>query len=183
MPVPVKTNLLALVFNDALNESHNGARTVRRRVSNRVADADGTRARSDRSRVERSDSLRVCARSVFRYIHHGQAFFDCEGNGLFRQLQELVERPVFRVEANRRRAYEGAGFDCDAYALRYFRDGLNVCRVSARRAVWTNAKFLVGNLSRKTLDSSGVRAARTRQPYVRRVNRERVHQVQQLNLL
>src|SRR5947209_9497330 len=156
MPVPVKTNLLALVFNDALDESHNGARTVRRRVSNRVADADGASARSDRSRVERSDSLRVCARGVFRYIHHGQAFFDCEGNGLFRQLQELVERPVFRVEANRRRAYEGAGFDCDAYALRYFCNLLDVCRVSARGAVRTNKQFLVRNFSRKTLDSGSV---------------------------
>src|SRR5207248_1985716 len=118
-----------------------------------------------------------------RDVHHGQAFTDGEGDGLFREFEELVERPVFRIEAHGRRADEGTGFDWDSDALRDLGYRLNVVAVRARGAVWTNTQFLVGDLARETFDARRVRAACARQTNVRRVNAERVHQVQEFDLL
>ena len=78
------------------------------------------------------------ARVVSSDEHDGQAFRDGEGHGLFRQLQELVERPPFGEEAYEGGAEEGAGFDGDAGALRNLCDGADVVLVRARGAVRAN---------------------------------------------
>ncbi len=82
MAVPVEPHLLALLLDDALDEADDGARAVGRGVADRVADADGARARADGRRVERADGVGVGARRVLGDEHDGQAFRDGEGHGL-----------------------------------------------------------------------------------------------------
>ncbi len=138
MPVPVEPYTAAFSFDDALDEAYDGARAVGRGVPHGVADADRFRARADRRRVERADRVRVGARRVFGHVHHGQAFTDGERDGLFREPQQLVERPIFGVEADGRRTDERASFDGDAGALRNLGNRLDVVLVRARGAVRAN---------------------------------------------
>src|ERR1041384_8026954 len=56
------------------------------------------------------------------------------------------------VEADGRRADEGAGFDRDAGALRYFGDGADVVLVRARGAVRANLQFLFDDLAREIVE-------------------------------
>jgi hypothetical protein len=109
----------------------------------------------------------------------GQIFGDRERHGLFRELEQLVERPIFGVETHGRRADKRAGFNSDSGALRNFGNGANVVAVRARGAVRANPEFLCDDLARQLFDARRVCAARAGQPDVRRVDAEIVHQVQQ----
>ena len=135
MPVPVKSDALALLLDNLLDEADDRARPVGRGVAHGVADADGARAAAYGGRVECADGFGVGARSVLGDEHDGQALACGEGDGLLGELQELVERPALGEEAYEGGAEEGAGLDCDSGALRDFGDGADVVLVRARGAV------------------------------------------------
>lgn len=67
-------------------------------------------------------------------------------------------------------------------ALRDFHNGNDVVSVRARRTVRTNLESLVGNLAGHQLDTRCMCATRARQTDVGRVDSQRVHQMQQLDL-
>ena len=122
MAVPVDPDPAAALLDDRLDELDDRRRAVRRRVPDRVGDADALRAGPDRGRVQRAQRVGIGAGRVFRDVHDGQALADRERDRLLGQLQQLIERPPFGVLPQRARPDEGAALDRDAGALRDLRD-------------------------------------------------------------
>src|SRR6185503_16722502 len=101
MAMPVETDATALLFNDALHKTNYSARPIRRRMTNGIADANRFGATANRGGVQSSECFRISPRRVFGHIHHRHTFANGKGDGVFRELEEFFEGPIFREEAHR----------------------------------------------------------------------------------
>src|SRR5690606_33221705 len=145
--------------------------------------AEPPRAALDRRRVQLLQHFRPRARRVLRHEHDRQALGHREAHRLLRHAQHAVQRPVLRVLADRRRANERARLDRDARLLRDARDRLHVRDHRAGRAVRPDRQLLARDLERQRTHVRDRARTRARQPDVRRVDAQRGHDVQQLDLL
>src|SRR6185436_19146024 len=101
MTMPVETDAPALLFNDALHKTHYSARSIRRRMTNGIANANRFGATANRRGVQSAKCLRISSRRVFGHIHHRHTFANSKADGVFRELEEFFEGPIFREEAHR----------------------------------------------------------------------------------
>ena len=76
-------------------------RARRRRVADRVGNADALRAGVDRALVDRAQRLGIGARRVLGDVHHLEAFLHRERDRFFGVAQQPVERPALGVLADR----------------------------------------------------------------------------------
>src|SRR5882724_9985057 len=116
-------------------------------MSDGIADAYRLRSALDGRGVKGTNCGRVCPRSVFGDIHHRYTFTDCKRHRVFRQLQQLVERPVFCKKPYGRRADESTGFDRNTNPLGDFDNWPDIVAVSASGAVRPNLQLLLGYLA------------------------------------
>ena len=160
MSVPIQSNFLALLIDDAAHKLHDFARAVRCCMANGVADANRTRAATNRRGVKRANCFGIGARCVFGDEHDWQPFVNGKRHRFFRHLQQLIQGPFLSIETNRRRADERASFDRNARALRNFGNRNDVVLMRARGAVGTDLQIFGGDLAGHQLDARRVSAAR-----------------------
>src|SRR5882724_1934877 len=116
-------------------------------MSDGVADTYRLRSALDGRSVEGANCFWVGPRSVLGDIHHRHTFTDCKRHRLFRQVQQLVERPVFCKKPYGRRADESTGFDRNTNPLRDIDNWPDIVAVSASGAVRPNLQLLLGYLA------------------------------------
>ena len=134
--VPVVVDLHRAVTHDLVaHERQQIAHPFRRRMADRVRDADALRAQPDGGVVEADERLRVGPRRVLGDEHHRQTGVRQRRDRRLDALQHRVERPVFREAADRRAADERACLDRDAGLGRGLDRATHVVRVRADRAV------------------------------------------------
>ncbi len=183
MAVPVELHLLAAGRDDlVLHEAHERAHAVGRRVAHRVGETETSRAPADRVAVERLERFGRRARRVLGDEHHRQPFVHRERDRGLARAQEIIERPVFRVLADGRRADEGRALNGDAGRLRDPHDRLDVGARGARGAVGAERQLGGHDLAREG-ERVGHRARTgAGQPDVRTGDAERDHEVEQFLL-
>src|SRR4029077_5829955 len=98
-------------------------------------------------------------------------------------LEEEVFRPAFGKAAYRARADEGGGFDAQARFLRNLSDRADVVFVSAGSAIGANPKLVVHDLARQSCDMLDRARAGTGQAEIERVDAQRLHQVENRDLV
>jgi len=152
-------------------------------MPHRVGNHHGARAALNRRRVKALQRPGIGPCGVFRDIHHGQPLLDREGNRVLGETQQLIERPPFRILADRTRPDERAALDGKAHALRDLRDGTDVGDHGARGAVRLHVQALVHDFAREPLDVAHDVRAGAGQPDVRRIDPEPIDQVQDAQLL
>jgi hypothetical protein len=152
-------------------------------VADRVADAQPAGAVVDRGPVEPVDRRRRGPRRVLGDVHHLEAFLDGEVDRLRGVLEHALDRPVLGVAADLGRADEQGRHDRHARLLHDARDRLDVVQVRARGAVRLDAQLAVADrLGQPRHVGHGPRPG-AGQADVRRVDVERVHHRQDLDLL
>ena len=102
MTVPIEPYAAPLLFDDVLDEPHHRARSIRSRVAHRVANTNGLCPAANGGRVKCSKGFRSRSGRVFSDIHHWQAFTYSKSHSLFRELEQLFQRPVLGEESIQR---------------------------------------------------------------------------------
>ena len=134
--VPVHADVVrAQLVEQPQREAHDGACAVRRGMPDRVGHADARRAGPHRGRVEQPQRRRVRPQRIFRDEEDGQAFLEREGERLLGAALEEVERPPFRILAQRARPDERRHLELHARPLRDLDDRADVGDDGARGAV------------------------------------------------
>ena len=183
VPVPVDADVDVQVGNDRFDERHECRGPVRRGVADRVRHAHPGRPGADRGREQRPQRIGIGARRVLGDVHHREALLHREGHGVLGALLQKVEAPSLRVLPDRAGADEGAALDRHAGALDDLGDWLDIRHHRPRRAVALNVQLVGGNRTRQPLDVAFHVRTGSRQADVDRVDLERVHAVQDFNLL
>ncbi len=165
------------------DEANDRGGALRRRVADRVADAQAPRAEFDRGAVERLDRLRAGARGVLGHVHDRQVVPLRERQRVAGVLQHAVERPVLGVLADVAAADERADLDRHAGLLRHLDDRFDVGHDGAAGDVGADPQLLGDDVPGHAQDVLARPAAGTRQTEVGGVDAEFVHQLEQLELL
>ena len=101
MAVPVHLHVRIEPVDDSTNEADDVAGPPRRRMADRVGDADAYRTRIDRDAVELLDLFRLCARRVLGHVHDRDPVAHRETHRLRGLLDDPVEVPLLGELANR----------------------------------------------------------------------------------
>ena len=152
-------------------------------MPDRIGDAETRRAGVDRGLKQTAQRLGVGPRRVLGDVHHLQALAHAKADRLFGAALQVVDRPVFRVDANRARADEAAALDRQAGLLHDVGDRLNVGQDGARGAVGLHAEAALEDLAGQPLDVASHVRPGARQPDVGGVDADTVEQVQDAELL
>ena len=152
-------------------------------MADRVADADAPGPGSDRRRVELADVVGVRPGRVLGHVHDRKPLAHGERHGRLGQAEHAVEVPVLGVLPDRRGADEAGDLDRDPDALRDLDDRQDVGLDGPRGAVGPDLHPRVHDLARQPFDRGDDVRARARQADVRRVDAERLHQVEDRDLV
>ena len=106
-----------------------------------------------------------------------------EGDRLFRAALQVVDRPVFRIDANRARTDEAAALDRQPRLLDDVGDRLDVGENGARGAVGLHAEAAIEDLVGQPLDVASHVRTGARQPDIGGVDADTVEQMQDAELL
>ena len=176
MTVPIHANLLAGGFHDFVNRKFDEiVCTIRRGVTDRIAQNDSARPASNGRGIEPFDRFAVRAHSVFGDVHGWQAVFDGKLDGFFRGALEMVDGPVLDQAANRAGAKKRRGFNGDAHALRDFHDRPDIALMRARRAIGFDLHAMRRDFARQRLGIRHGPWTGTRQTNIYGIDSERFH--------
>ncbi len=115
--VPVEADVGFHFIEHPADESDDGVRALRRRVSNGIANRDASGAFLDRRTEKAAKCLGLRTGGVLGDVEHGQRVLSGVAHGFSRVVDHLLDRPAFGVLANRTRADEGGDLDRNADSL------------------------------------------------------------------
>ena len=184
MSVPFDANFFAgrlhHLFQHKLDQRH---RAHGRGVSGSIAEHQSVRSTIDGGGVQLLHRFRIAARRVFGGVHDFEAKRDRVFDGLFGGLQQEVAIPALGVAANGTGSKKRRDLDGEAGFLHDLGDRANVVLVRARGAVGRDLHFVGDDFARQRRNVLDRARTCSGKPEVERVDAERLHQVQDFDLL
>ena len=154
-----------------------------RSVPGGVTNHDGARTTSNRRRVEPLHRLRIAAAGIFSDVHRVQAERNRILHGFLGGLQKKIVAPAFRKAANGTGADKCSRLDAQAGFLHDLGNGTNIVLMRPRRAVGANLHLVRDDFPRQRRHVLDRARSCTRQSEIKRVDPERLHQMEDLNFL
>ena len=154
-----------------------------RGVARGVADHDGARAAINCRGVKPFHCFRITAARVLGDIHRIEAKRNRILHGLLGGLQKKVVGPILRKTPNRTGSNKCSGLDRQTRLLHDFGNGTNIVLVGSCRAVGAYLHLLRNDFARQGCHMFHRTRPGTRQSKIKRVDPQRLHQMEDLNFL
>ncbi len=172
----------AELVNHRPDKSHDRFCAVRRRVADRIGNAQALCACTNRGGKERPQRVGIGARRVLGHIHDLEALFHRKRDRLLRALLQVIDRPAFGILPDRAGSDESAALDRHTGALHDIGNRLDIGDHGAGCAVGANRQLAFADRTRQAFNVASDVGTGSRQPDVGRVESETVHLLQNLDL-